>query len=56
MIIPLPGPSQIVDFRNRTVHEYSEIDPNIVWAIVQDEVPRLLQNSESLLKESEHGG
>ncbi len=30
---------QIVGFRNRIVHEYAEIDPDIVWAIVQNEVP-----------------
>jgi uncharacterized protein with HEPN domain len=47
---------QIVGFRNRIVHEYAEVDTEIVWAIVQNEVPRLLENSESLLEESGHGG
>ncbi len=44
------GPArQIVGFRNRIVHEYTEVDTEIVWAIVQNEVPRLLEKSESLL-------
>ena len=47
---------QIVGFRNRIIHEYAEVDTEIVWAIVQNEVPRLLEKSESLLKESEYGG
>jgi len=44
---------QIAGFRNRIIHEYSEIDPDIVWAIVQNEVPHLLEKSESLLEESD---
>lgn len=47
------GPArQIVGFRNRIVHEYAEVDTEIVWAIVQNEVPRLLEKSEALLEES----
>lgn len=46
---------RIVGFRNRIVHEYAEIDSEIVWAIVQKEVPRLLKQSEALLKESGYG-
>lgn len=42
---------RIVGFRNRIIHEYAEIDPDIVWAIVQNEVPRLLDKSEELLRE-----
>lgn len=50
------GPTrQIVGFRNRIVHEYAEVDTEIVWAIVQNEVPHLLENSEALLEESDHG-
>jgi uncharacterized protein with HEPN domain len=44
------GPArQIVGFRNRIVHGYADVDPDIVWAIVQNEVPRLLERSETLL-------
>jgi uncharacterized protein with HEPN domain len=46
------GPTrQIVVFRNRIIHGYADVDPDIVWAIVQNEVPQLLERSESLLKE-----
>lgn len=49
MILSHPG-------RRRIVHEYSEMDTEIVWAIVQNEVPRLLEKSEALLEESGRGG
>ena len=44
-----------VGFRNRIVHDYAEVDTEIVWAIVQNEVSRLLEKSEALLEESDHG-
>ena len=46
------GPArQIVGFRNRIIHGYADVDPGIVWAIVHNEVPRLLEKSEALLEE-----
>ena len=46
------GPArQIVGFRNRIIHGYADVDSSIVWAIVQNEVPRLLEKSESILEE-----
>ncbi len=46
------GPArQIVGFRNRIIHEYAELDTEVVWAIVQNEVPKLLERAESLLEE-----
>ncbi len=46
------GPArQIVGFRNRIIHGYADVDPSIVWAIVQNEVPGLLERSEALLDE-----
>ncbi len=38
-------------FRNRIIHGYADVDSSIVWAIVQNEVPRLLEKSESILEE-----
>ncbi len=43
---------QIADFRNRIIHEYAELDSEVVWAIVQNEVSK----TESLLEESGYGG
>lgn len=56
MILSCPGCWQIVGFRNRIIHGYADVDPGIVWDIVQNEVPPRLEKSEALLKESEHGG
>jgi uncharacterized protein with HEPN domain len=44
---------QIAGFRNRIIHEYAEVDAEVVWAIVQNEVPRLLEKSKTLLKEEQ---
>jgi|GEM_PF-4434992 uncharacterized protein with HEPN domain len=59
----LPGQKQAgrqrfdeASLRYRIIHEYAEVDTGIVWAIVQNEVPRLLDSSESLLKELDYGG
>jgi len=32
----------IIAFRNRLVHGYSGTSPELVWGIVQNDVPRLL--------------
>jgi uncharacterized protein with HEPN domain len=53
---PIGSARQIVGFRNRIIHEYAEVDTEIVWAIVQNEVPRLLEKAESLLEEIGYGG
>ena len=51
------GPSrQSIGFRNRIVNEYAEVDTEIVWAIIQNEFPRLPEKSEALVEESDHGG
>ncbi len=50
---PIGPARQIVGFRNRIIHEYAEVDAEVVWAIVQNEVPRLLEKSETLLKEEQ---
>lgn len=47
---------QVVGFRSRIIHEYAEVDTEIAWTIAQNEVPRLLEKSKALLKESEYGG
>lgn len=51
-MIPQPC-EQVFGFRNRIVHEYAEVDADIVWAIVQNEVPRLLEKPEALLGEGQ---
>jgi uncharacterized protein with HEPN domain len=34
--------AQIAGFRNRIVHAYMDVDPDIVWSIIEDEVPVLV--------------
>lgn len=48
------GPvSQIKAFRNILVHAYDSIDHAIVWDVVQNRLPLLLSNVESLLHEAQ---
>ncbi|AHY47157.1 hypothetical protein RradSPS_1874 [Rubrobacter radiotolerans] len=42
---------QIVGFRNRIIHAYADVDPAIIWGIVRNEVPPLLEMAEALLGE-----
>jgi uncharacterized protein with HEPN domain len=44
--------SRIIAFRNRLVHGYASVADDVVWAIVQDELPRLGAEVEALLQES----
>ena len=44
--------SRIIAFRNRLVHGYASVADDVVWAIVQDELPRLESEVEALLQES----
>ncbi len=46
------GPARhIVGFRNRIIHGYAGVNSSIVWAIVQNEVPQLLEKTESIFEE-----
>ena len=35
---------EINGMRNRLVHEYDEIDLNIVWDVIQSEIPSLIES------------
>jgi uncharacterized protein with HEPN domain len=41
--IPLTGAKQMIDFRNRLIHSYDNIDASIVWAIIKNHLPLLKQ-------------
>jgi uncharacterized protein with HEPN domain len=34
---------RIAGFRNRIVHAYMDVDPDLVWSVIQDELPPLVQ-------------
>jgi uncharacterized protein with HEPN domain len=42
---------QIVSFRNRIIHGYDAVDDLIVWQTVQDDLPILAAEVDSLLRE-----
>lgn len=46
--IPWTG---IVGVRNRLVHGYSDVDLDVLWRIVQDDLPALIPQLENALKE-----
>ena len=35
--------SRIAGFRNRIVHAYMDIDPDLVWSVIEDELPALVR-------------
>lgn len=37
---------QIIGTRHRLVHDYSQIDYDVIWRIVQDELPLLIETIE----------
>jgi uncharacterized protein with HEPN domain len=41
---------QIVAFRNRLIHVYSDIDPQIVWDALHDHLPALARDVERALR------
>ena len=47
------GPvAQIKAFRNILIHAYDSIDHDIVWDVIQNKLPSLLQNVEQILTEN----
>jgi len=37
--------------RNKMIHDYFDVDANVVWSTVKDDLPRLKQQIDDLLKE-----
>lgn len=48
--IDLSHTRQIVDFRNRLIHSYDNLDDSIVWAILKKHIPVLKKEVEKELK------
>ena len=46
----------IGDTRNRVIHEYFDVDMEIVEAIVRDDLPPLTERLEAILREMEEAG
>jgi uncharacterized protein with HEPN domain len=41
--------ARIAGFRNRIVHAYMDVDPDLVWSVIQDELPALVSLADSEL-------
>ena len=42
--------ARIAGFRNRIVHAYLDVDPDLIWSIIEEEVPPLVHMADSELK------
>ena len=47
--VTLSHAKQIVDFRNRIIHSYDNIDISIVWAIIRNHLPVLKKEIDEIL-------
>ena len=45
----LNNAKQIIDFRNRLIHSYDNIDSSIVWVVVKKHIPLLKKEIENLM-------
>lgn len=43
----------IVDTRNRLIHEYDQVDLNRIWRIVQDDIPPLIVQLDAIIAASQ---
>lgn len=44
---------QIISMRNRIIHGYGAVEPDLVWAAIDHDVPRLIPTLSALLAETE---
>ena len=42
---------QLTSTRNRLIHGYFDVDLNILWAIIEDDLPKLVQQLDEILDE-----
>ena len=50
--LPITQGRRIVNFRNLLVHQYSIVDDEYVWGLIQRDLPRLLAEVRALLPPS----
>lgn len=46
---------QIISFRNKLTHEYVTINDHLVWGVIQDSLPALLNQCTQLLRDLDGG-
>lgn len=42
--------AMIAGFRNRIVHAYMDIDPDLVWSVIEDDLPAIVRMARSELE------
>jgi uncharacterized protein with HEPN domain len=47
---------QIIGMRNRLIHAYTDVNPDVVWATVADSLPPLIAELERILPEDAGSG
>ncbi len=47
----MPEQPRIVALRNRIIHGYDSVDPELVWDLAKSKVPALLAQLETVLKD-----
>jgi len=52
----IPNASQVIAYRNRLVHVYSDINPKIAWSFVENHLAALEARLDALIAESERCG
>ena len=45
--------SDMIDLRNRLIHEYFRVDYGVVWDTIQDDLPRLINKIEPLVPKAD---
>jgi uncharacterized protein with HEPN domain len=43
----------VADLRNRLIHGYDTVDFDILWTIIQEDLPPLIEQLEAILKQQE---
>jgi uncharacterized protein with HEPN domain len=51
----IPWP-EVVGLRNRLIHGYDNVDFDILWDIVSDDLPPLMKELDSILDQLQPGG
>ncbi|OGK16178.1 hypothetical protein A2690_01930 [Candidatus Roizmanbacteria bacterium RIFCSPHIGHO2_01_FULL_39_12b] len=44
----------IIDFRNVAIHDYMEVDTNIIWDIIKNDIPPLIEQLNVLLEKNDN--
>ena len=51
LVAAIPDAPRIVAFRNVLIHGYATISNKLVWSVVTDELPKLIEAVDSLLSD-----